>query len=181
MDAFATMGLPRRLVLADDELANAWREAGKTAHPDAGGSPERFAALREARAVLASPSRRLRHWLELAGQPVDVRGVIDGTLMEVFSEVGAVTQQADLLIRKRESTASALVRAMLENETQQCRERIEGLIARVESLIAGECEDFAEWQDDGNPDLTQCATTARNLAFLEKWRATLRVCFSRLV
>jgi hypothetical protein len=181
MDAFATLGLPRLLVLDEDDLACAWREAGKTAHPDAGGSPERFAALREARAVLASPSRRLRHWLELTGRPVDVRGVIDGTLMEVFSDVGAVTQQADLLIRKRDAAASALVRAMLENETQQCRERIEGLIARVESLIEGECTDFAEWQEQDHPDLIQCGTTARNLAFLEKWRATLRVCFSRLV
>jgi len=181
MDAFATLGLSCRLVLADEDLANAWREAGKSAHPDAGGSPEQFAVLREARAVLASPSRRLRHWLELNGQPVDVRGTIDATLMEVFSEVGALTQQADLLIRKRESAASALVRAMLENESQQCRERIEELIATVERLIAGECTDFEEWQGGGELDLVQCGTTARNLAFLEKWRATLRVCFSRLV
>jgi curved DNA-binding protein CbpA len=182
MDAYAVLGLPRRLVLGEEELADACREAGKTAHPDAGGTSGGFSEMREARVVLASPSRRLRHWLELTtGRPAEIRGTIDATLMDVFSEVGEAARQADQLIRRREAAASALGRALLEGETQRCRERIESLIGRVDALIRAECADFPEWEQLGHPDPAECATTARNLAFLEKWRATLRACFSRLV
>ncbi|NQW99535.1 hypothetical protein HQ447_02665, partial [bacterium] len=92
-----------------------------------------------------------------------------------------VTQQADSLIRKREEAKSVLVRAMLEGETQVCRETVEKAIARVEALIAGECSPFGEWENSANPDVAAISKAARNLAFLEKWRTALRGCFGRLV
>ena len=65
-------------------MRDLFREAGKQAHPDAGGGEGEFAALREAFAVVSSPSRRLRHWLELRGTPGEVRGSIENSLMEFF-------------------------------------------------------------------------------------------------
>lgn len=180
-NAFEILGTEPRLVLTDETLRDLFREAGKQAHPDAGGREGEFAALREAFGIISSPSRRLRHWLELRGTPGDVRGSIEGSLMEVFSEVGAVTQQAESCIRKREEAKSVLVRAMLEGETQVCREAVETAIAKVESLIDRECGSFQEWENSAEPDIEAISKAARNLAFLEKWRAGLRGCYARLV
>ena len=180
-NAFQILGTEPRLVLSDETLRDLFREAGKQAHPDAGGGEGEFAALREAFAIVSSPSRRLRHWLELRGTPGEVRGSIEGSLMDVFSEVGAVTQQAEACIRKREEAKSVLVRAMLEGETQICREAVEKAISKVESLIDRECGFFPEWEKSGTPDIEAVSKAARNLAFLEKWRAGLRACYARLV
>lgn len=180
-NAFQILGTEPRLVLSDETLRDLFREAGKRAHPDAGGGEGEFAALREAFAIVSSPSRRLRHWLELRGTPGNVRGSIEGSLMEVFSEVGAVTQQAEACIRKREEAKSVLVRAMLEGETQICREAVETAISKVEGLIDRECRSFQEWENSEAPDIEAASKAARNLAFLEKWRAGLRGCYARLV
>ena len=180
-DAFQILGMEPKLVLSDDALRESFRDAGKRLHPDAGGGEGEFAALREAFAVVFSPSRRLRHWLELRGTPGEVRGSIDNSLMDLFSEVGAVTQLAESVIRKRDEAKSALVRAMLEGETQVCREAVERAIAKVEAVITRECAVFPEWENSADPDVEASSKTARNLAFLEKWRAGLRGWFGRLV
>lgn len=181
MDAFQTLGIERRLVVSEERLREAFREAGKQVHPDAGGGDGEFAGLREAFAVVSSPSRRLRHWLELCGTPGEVRGVIDPTLMDFFAEVGAVTQWAEAVIRKRDEARSALVRAMLEDEGQACREAVEAAICKVEAMVQRECEVFLEIEGAVELDVAFASQVARNLAFLEKWRGGLRACFSRLI
>lgn len=181
MDAFERLGLEARLVISAEELSAAYRDAGKAAHPDAGGGEGDFAALREAMAVVSSPSRRLRTWLEIRGAAADLRGTIEAGLMDLFSEVGAVTQRAELVIRKREEAKSALVRAMLEGETQVARESVEMTILRVEGRIGEECATFPELETAVEPDAAAASQTARNLAFLEKWRVSLRAIYSRLV
>jgi 3-methyladenine DNA glycosylase/8-oxoguanine DNA glycosylase len=121
------------------------------------------------------------HWLEIRGTPGEIRGSIDSGLMEVFSEVGAVSNRAEELIRKRDAAKSTLVRAMLESETQLCREAVEQVIARVEAAISREMEAFPSYETADAPDVEAASRTARNLAFLEKWRAGLRGNFARLV
>ncbi|GAA5117895.1 hypothetical protein JIN84_16740 [Luteolibacter yonseiensis] len=180
-DAFQLLNLPTGLVFSEESLREAFREAGKRAHPDAGGAEGEFAALREALATVSSPSRRLRHWLELRGLTGEVRGSIDSSLMDLFSEVGAVTQQAESVIRKRDEAKSVLVRAMLEGETQLCREAVQRAVSRVETRISQECGIFPELEISGNPDGAMASKAARNLAFLEKWRAGLRSSYSRLM
>ncbi len=180
-DAFRILGMEPKLVLADDALRDAFREAAKRAHPDAGGGDGEFAALREAFAVVSSPSRRLRHWLELRGMPGEVRGSIDNLLMDLFAEIGAITQLAEAVIRQRDEAKSALVRAMLERETQVCREAVQRAIFQVEMAITRECAIFAVLEKSADLDVAAAAKIARNLAFLEKWRAGLRACFGRLV
>ena len=179
--AFEILGMSSGLVFSDEAVREAFREAGKQVHPDAGGKDGEFAALREAFAMVLSPSRRLKHWLELRGTPGEVRGSIDHSLMELFSAVGAVTQRAETVIRKREEAKSSLVRAMLEGETQVCREAVKLAISRVETRITHECSVFPELEVVAVVDVAQASEIARNLAFLEKWRTGLRGCFSRLV
>lgn len=180
-NAFEILGIQPGLTLDDESLRAAFREAGKRAHPDAGGGDEAFAKLREAFETVSSPSRRLKHWLELRGTPAEARGAVDPPLMDLFAEVGEVTQRAAALVRKRAETKSALALAMLERETHLCRELVEKSLRQVESAIANECSVFPEIENQAAVDVTAASKTARNLAFLEKWRAGLRGEFSRLV
>lgn len=180
-NAFEILGIKPCLVLSDEALREAFREAGKLAHPDAGGDDGEFAVLAAAMEILASPSRRLKHWLELRGNPADVRGAVDGPMMDLFAEVGALTQQADALIRKRDAAKSALGLALLEAETQANREAVEQMIQRIESSIQRECAVFPEMENAADCELAAASRIARNLAFLEKWRMGLRSLFPRLV
>lgn len=180
-NAFEILGLSPRLEIDAETLSAAFREAGKSAHPDAGGGDDEFARLREAFETLSSPSRRLKHWLELRGTPAETRGTVDPRLMDLFSKVGEATQQAEALIRRRDETKSALGLALLERETHLCRESVEQALGLVEAAIADECSVFPELETSDAPDLAAASKVARNLAFLEKWRAALRSTFARLV
>ncbi len=179
VNAFERLGIDSRLAVSDEELAEAFRAAGKLAHPDAGGGEGDFAALHEARAVLASPSRRLRHWMELRGVSLETRGSIDDRLMELFGVAGAATQRAEAVARKRDDARSALARALLETETQLARETVEDALAQVDAALAAERRVFPEFEASP-PEPETAAKVARNLAFLEKWRAGLRSAYARL-
>ncbi len=181
VNPFQILGIKPRLVLSDEDLRGVLREAGKQAHPDAGGENGAFVAVREAFAVVSSPSQRLRAWLEWRGSPGEFRGSIDDALMDLFVELAAVTQKAEAVIRQRDESKSALGRALLEGDTQICRETVEAAIAKVESVIGGECAAFADFENAQPLEIAVASQVARNLAFLEKWRLGLRACFSRLV
>ena len=180
-DAFQMLGLEKRLGISAEELREAFREAGKRLHPDAGGGEGDFADLQRAHDILASPSRRLSHWLELRGTKIYPRGAVDDSLMDLFAGVGATMQKCDALIRKRDEAKSALGRALLEDETQRCREELERMIARVNDRIESECAAFSCYEDADSLVETDAARSVRNLAFLEKWQASLRAIFPRML
>jgi hypothetical protein len=177
-NAFFKLGLEPQLDISDEILRERFRAAGKSQHPDAGGGAGEFAGLREAMAILSSPSRRLRHWLELRGLPADPRGAIDNRLMEIFGEIGGTCQAADALARRREEAGSALVRALMEEETQRCRERVEAAISTVDAALRHEVSHFRAIAEAAHPEP---AKVARNLAFLEKWQASLKARFASLI
>ncbi|MBK1883281.1 DnaJ domain-containing protein [Luteolibacter pohnpeiensis] len=181
MNAFEVLGLPDRLLIADEELREAFRQAGKKLHPDAGGSETEFASAKEAKAILESPSRRLRHWLELRGCQVESRGIIGASLMDLFGEIGKISQQAEAVIHQREQARSALMRAMLESKTQECREQVEAGIATVERAIQECLKGFERLESGETLDQDHASQLVRDLAFLEKWKLGLRSCYSRLV
>lgn len=180
-DAFAVLGMAPCLVVDKDELNSHFREAGKSLHPDAGGGDEGFAELQAAYELVSSPAKRLKHWLELKGCEVDTRGAIDSAMMDLFGSVGEVTQKAEALIRKKQSAKSALGVAMLEGETHICREAVEDINRQIERAIAYECASFGELENAVSIDETYVAKRVRNLIFLEKWQATMRSLYSRLV
>lgn len=180
-NAFEILGIEPQLAIDAEFLRDAFREAGRSAHPDAGGDEQAFASLNAAYEMLSSPSRRLRHWLELRGLTVETRGTVSPEIMDLFSQVGETSQRAEALVRRRDEAKSALARALLERETQACREDVERCIALVEAAIQSECSFFAEYQISPSTDLAAASASVRNLAFLEKWRAGLRGAFARLV
>lgn len=178
--AYDLLGITPRLVLADEALREAFREAGRKAHPDGGGAEGEFTALAEALAVLSSPARRLREWMTVRGWGLETRGAIDGELMDLFASVGSTSQRVEGLLRRREGAKSALVRAMLEGETQRCREEVEAALRSVEERMAEECRVF-EVLEVGGGDEALASRVYRNLVFLEKWRHSLRGFYGRLV
>jgi DnaJ-class molecular chaperone len=180
MNAFLTLGLSPRLVFTEEELRSAFREAGRELHPDAGGGEGEFAALKEALAILASPSRRLGHWLSLQGTNVESRGMIAPGLMDLFGKIGTLSQEAEAVIRKRETARSALGRALLEGELQECLQRVEEMISEVDECLASECEVFSQW-NSAPPEVQLASGKVRNLAFLEKWRDSLKALYARLL
>jgi curved DNA-binding protein CbpA len=180
-NAFEILGIEPRLVIDSETLRDAFRDAGRSAHPDAGGEEQAFAAINAAFEILSSPSRRLRQWLELRGLAIQTRGTVAPEIMDLFQQVGEVSQQAEALVRRRDEAKSALGRALLERETQACREAVERCIASVETAIERECAVFPIYQNDAAPDLAAASASVRNLAFLEKWRTGLRGLFARLV
>ncbi len=176
MDAFAELGLERRLGVSEEEIRAAFREAGKVRHPDAGGDAADFAKLQEALAVVSNPSARLKHWLELEGIEGGMRGAVRGELMELFSRIGPVLQEADAVIREKEVARSVLAKALLEGKVQACRERLEECQEWVETNASGLCGDFAQVEQG----LTDGWELARELAFLGKWAAELRARYAAL-
>ena len=181
MNAFEVLGLKPCLVIGREELNRVFREAGKWAHPDAGGSEEAFARLQAAVDILQSPARRLKTWLEFKGLEVNARGSISNQLMDEFARVGKVTQHAEALIRKREAAQSALARAMLENETQLCREQVELCQSRIEMLVGGIVGKFTGLEGAEVALLEPALEWYRDLTFLEKWQASLRAIYTRLM
>ena len=180
-NAFEALGLNQSLIITQDELNAAFREAGKSVHPDAGGGEGEFAALQKAYETIASPSRRLRHWLELRGVEVDTRGTIGPEIMDLFSRLSDVTQRADVHARKKQNMKSALGLAMLEGESHQCREQVEEMNREIESAIQRECGTFQIIEKSDPVDVDLVAEKIRNLVFLEKWQASMRGLFSKLL
>lgn len=176
MDPFARLGLEQRLTLSEAELREAFRAAGKSGHPDAGGSGDEFALLQDAFARLSSPARRLRCWLDAKGLSGDERGAISPALLDLFGTVGSALQQADAAAKRREAALSALAKAMLEPAVQQAREALEAALAPVTAAIRSEEARFPDLEAGrGDP-----WRAARDLAFLEKWQAELKARFAGL-
>ena len=181
MNAYDVLGIEPRLVLTSGEIDAAWRDAGKSHHPDAGGDEQSFTAAREAKTTLTNPSSRLAHWLELHGHPVDPRGPISAEIMDLFSPVGDVMQRTGSLTRRRAATTTALGLAMLESETHHARADIDATIPTLDAAIATQCARFPAWQAaPAELDAAEAATTVRNLRFLEKWKRDLMAAYASL-
>lgn len=176
MNPFATLGLEPRLEISEEQLREAFREAGKRDHPDAGGTGEEFSKLQESFSLLSSPSRRLRAWLEAQDRHGEERGAISGELVDLFGKVGAALQQSDTVIKRRESARSTLAKAMLEPAGQAALEALEAVLDEVSGLIRGLEEEFPLIEAGGGDPWR----TARDLGFLERWRSELKNRFAGL-
>lgn len=181
MNPFERLGLKPRLVLDREELNRAFREAGKTAHPDAGGSEDGFADLQQALNQLLSPSGRLAAWLAVRGLEVEPRGAVDPALMDLFGRVGEASQRAEHLIRSRQTARSVLTKALLEDEAHQCREQVEQTIDAVEQDLNASCAAFESLEGPQAPPTESAMELLRKLRFLEKWQASLRALYGQLL
>ncbi|MGC6466360.1 MAG: hypothetical protein ACON38_06380 [Akkermansiaceae bacterium] len=181
MDAFTRLGMPRRLILREDELAEVIREASRKAHPDAGGDDQEFRRVREAGEALKEPLSRLRLAIGLAGGEVNARGAVDNEVMDFFSAVAGVLEKVNALIAARVAAKSQLGKAMVDAQVPALKKEVEELIHKLEEIeesIIGRFEQFdaVGWE----ASLGEMEASCRSLSFVVKWQGQLRGATGRL-
>lgn len=177
MSAFETLGLRVGLGVSDEEIREAFRVKAAVMHPDSGGDEREFAKLQAARDVLLSPAKRIKAWMTARGMEADARGQIEGGLMDLFQKVSEVGAASELLIRENAGAKSALVKAMAEVRLIKQREEVKDLLEMIAAEIQQRIDGFQRVEESG----IDPATMMRDLIFLEKWRATLKGIYGRLM
>jgi hypothetical protein len=164
-------------MISDEEIRDAFRVRAAVLHPDSGGDEQEFAKLQAAREVLSSPAKRLKEWMAVSGLEFDPRGQIEGALMDLFQKVSEVGAAAEHLIRENEGAKTALVKAMVEVKLIKQRELIQELLQSVVSELEKRAAKFQQVEESQiDPGIIM-----RDLIFLEKWRATLKGIYGRLM
>jgi curved DNA-binding protein CbpA len=177
MNEFEILGLRVGLVISDEEIRDAFRQRAAVLHPDSGGDEQEFAKLQGAQEILLSPAKRMKAWMSARGIDVDARGQIEGGLMDLFQKVSEVGASAEILIRENAGAKSALVKAMVEVKLIKQRESVQELLEVLAAELNQRTDTFAQ-VEEGEVDP---GTIMRDLIFLEKWRATLKGIYGRLM
>lgn len=181
IDAYATLGLPKKLALDETSLDAAWRENNLRHHPDRpGGDAALAAAANQARETLRRPASRLRHWLTLHGATPSRSAALDPTMMDLFSVVAESLGQADEVLRRKAAASTAIGRAAVAAAELRAQLRLQELQGRLTRSLAECLERFkeidarAEAGDAPETLLRDAQSLAGTLAFLEKWEAQCR-------
>lgn len=177
MNAFDRLSLAVTLTVADDEIREAFRKRAAEVHPDSGGDESEFAALQGAQDILLSPARRLKEWMAARGLESEARGQIEGGLMDLFQKVAEVGSEAEAEIKRNAGAQSALAKAQVEVKLMTQREKVKALLAEIDGEIRSRTDGF-EGIEKGEADPGKIV---RDLIFLEKWRATLKGVYGRLM
>ncbi|QTN31287.1 DnaJ domain-containing protein [Akkermansiaceae bacterium] len=177
MNSFERLGLPVALVISEQGIREAFRKRAGDMHPDSGGDEDGFARLQEAQEVLLSPARRLREWILARGIDADERGRIGAGLMNLFQKVAEVGNEAEAAIKAAAGAQSSLAKAMAEVKLIAERERVKALLAEIGGGISEMVGEFPSIEaGDADP-----GKVMRDLVFLEKWRASLKSVYGRLM
>ncbi len=166
-DLFATLDLPRRLVVDGDDLERRWHDASRALHPDrhqtAGARAQELsvaasAAINRAYRTLRDPVARGRYWLELHGDALGARNNQVPPALAAF-----VFETQEELEALRDAPTDAAVRARVEGVRRD-------VAARVASLVAGVTSRYADWDgaDAGSASvLAELKATLSEIAYLE--------------
>jgi curved DNA-binding protein CbpA len=111
MDLYQTLGVDRSASAAD--IRRAYRRRAKSAHPDAGGSPEAFNRLHTALSVLSDDARRQRY--DTSGE-FDEGAAVDNTLSSTLQMVSQIIDLAlgNILRSARDPRSADLLGEMRE-------------------------------------------------------------------
>ncbi|MDZ4403440.1 hypothetical protein [Prosthecobacter sp.] len=177
-NAFALLGLPRVAALDAEALQQAWLAASRSAHPDQpGGDATRAAEINAAHETLQTPEKRLKHLLDL--HQVPWRTVpIDDAMMALFSELGPALQNVAAFLKRRQSAASALAKALLAPEEMRLREQLETLGTTLDeertTLLEALPAFDARLSSGDTTALADLQILQARLAYLGKWQTQVR-------
>jgi curved DNA-binding protein CbpA len=177
MNAFERLGLGVRLDLSEDEVREAFRKKAAEMHPDSGGVEKDFLELQIAQEVLSSPARRLKEWMAARSIEVDARGRIGAGLVDLFQKVAETGNAAEAAIKVGAGAQSSLARAVAEVKLMGERERVKALLAEIAGEIVERISAFPGIEA-GEVDPGE---VMRDLVFLEKWRASMKSVYGRLM
>lgn len=181
-DYFALLDLPRHAAFERDEARIAFQKVGAEIHPDTSdGEKDRlsreakFQQIQEAYSVLSSTPKRLKHLALLLSPESDARGgILDESLMQLFSAVNAALQKADALILKKQTAISALAKAVLAGEGLEIEEVLETQAAALMARQAVLHQKLTEWDDSIQKAISVLQNAAQEAAFLEKWEQQIQ-------
>ena len=136
-DLYAALGIARDA--STDAIRRAYRQKAKTAHPDAGGSVEGFAALSMALDVLTDPERRARYNATgefKASGPENTRAQAMGLIAQVLDAM--LADQSDPFAVDMVAAIKATIETHRNGirektaEARRLKERAEKVAARLE-------------------------------------------------
>lgn len=172
---FQTLGIEASITLDLDSLRDSYQKLAAESHPDQGGDKATFDSINLAYNTLRSPSKRLKHYMELKGIEYDARGSVTSDLMDLFMSVGETLQKTDAFLRKKSAATTALAKALLEPESMLMQDTLGEQISKVEQK---QSEYLALLSSSPADEILPQIT--RNLAFLEKWYAQLQQSYAGL-
>jgi curved DNA-binding protein CbpA len=177
MNAFGRLGLEVRLDLSEEGIREAFRKMAGVMHPDSGGDEKDFSELQLARESLLSPARRLKEWMLAKGIAAEVRGQIGSGLMDLFQKVAETGNAAEATIKLCAGAQSSLAKAMAEVKLMGERERVKARLSEIGDEIG---EKVAQFPGIETGDIDP-GKVMRDLIFLEKWRASMKSVYGRLM
>jgi hypothetical protein len=185
MDAFACLGLPRRPLLEEAVLRQAFQEKMKESHPDRvadgaalGEQVRRTEELNRSYALLRDPRRRIRHLLELEGLPTGQVAPLSGPLMQEVMEVSALVQKGRECLARRQAAETMLERAAAEYEMAGLSQRLMDwsgkLATRAGDLDAELAEIDRHWAGGGE-NARRLAEIDGRKGYVLKWLQETRL------
>ncbi|MGI8603108.1 MAG: hypothetical protein ACR2OZ_08915 [Verrucomicrobiales bacterium] len=176
MDAFAELDLPRQPAVDRDQLSRQFDALSRQCHPDAGGDTAAFTRLAQARHLLESTARRLRHLVELTTPTGKLDGPLPAACVTLFGRVGPALQIASTVHQDYQAAKSSLGRALLTERVLAARKSLESIAGEIGRRLSEMEAEFGAW-DGSTETLTHWA---RYAAFLEKWQSQVRAALSEL-
>lgn len=168
---FSLLGLPRRPLLTQEEIGNAYRQFAGTLHPDqVGGDAEKFRELNEAQVVLLDPARRLR---ELVGSASNNQ--LPPAAAELFPQIASLLHQADDLIEKYSRASNALSKALLTTPLKMLMRDLMALLTSVRAWRA-----FLDQELGGLDEVwpvvesTKLSQLSDSFSYAARWERELR-------
>jgi hypothetical protein len=129
------------------------------------------AEINAAFATLRSPAKRLRHWLELEGVPVS-QFFPDATTMSFFGEIAEALQRWRELREAVEKAPGHVARVVARGAWMKERPALERLAHQLVEREHAALSRVREW-DAASGDVKLLAVWAGEMAFLERWNATV--------
>ena len=202
-DCFALLNFPRRPWLDPDELKQRFHELSVEVHPDQAHDAtdeakaelqQRFTEVNAAHQCLIDAKSRVRHLLELElGQaPGNVKS-IPGEMTDWFMEIGAVCQEVDAFLVKKQAQDSPLLQAVLMGEGIGLNDKVSEIHGRLQAELAmldtelrtlGQAWEALDGQAEGRVNalpLAKLEALAQRLSFWVKWSGQLAERSSRLM
>ena len=170
-DPFVILTLPRRPLLSEEEIGDAYRKLAGELHPDQlKGDVGKFREIGEAANILRDPAKRLR---VLAG--AISAGSLPPKADDLFTKVSAFIQRTDALVEKQRAASSALSKALLNAPLRAISTELDSLLEQLRTWHTSLDEELvvidSAWPDC-NPDAMN--QLADSFAYAIRWEIQLR-------
>jgi len=174
-DYFALLEQPRAPWLDPVALKDAYHRKTLQTHPDSAPAAleNDFAELNAAYQTLQDPKRRLHHLLSLENQAPSANQTAPLELQELFLDLGAFKQRADLVLEKSRAASNALSRSLLKPEMVALQNDLTAWREKIRALVDSATEKLREmnprWLSDRETQIVALTNLYLTFAYLGRW------------